>query len=140
MARTVYPGVHEAMGFRDSGWIAYSNAESDLFSDDGQGRGYPGLRLYLDALGTEDGLSQYPYIRESRRILAQKTIVEQEVSEKFRPGEKLAERYEDSVGIGYYRIDLHPSTGGDNYIETVWGRGYVLRDAGDVEMPEAAVA
>src|SRR5262249_52140954 len=23
----------------------------------------------------------------------------------------------DSVGIGLYRIDLHPSTGGDNYID-----------------------
>ena len=26
-------------------------------------------------------------------------------------------RYADSVGIGYYRIDLHPSVGGDNYID-----------------------
>jgi hypothetical protein len=25
--------------------------------------------------------------------------------------------YDDSVGIGMYRIDLHPSTGGDNYID-----------------------
>jgi hypothetical protein len=25
--------------------------------------------------------------------------------------------YRDSVGIGMYRIDLHPSTGGDNYID-----------------------
>jgi DNA repair exonuclease SbcCD nuclease subunit len=38
VARTVYPGVHESMGFRDSGWSAYSNAGSDLFRDDGQGR------------------------------------------------------------------------------------------------------
>ena len=28
-----------------------------------------------------------------------------------------AETFADSVGIGYYRIDLHPSTGGDNYID-----------------------
>jgi hypothetical protein len=26
-------------------------------------------------------------------------------------------RYDDSVGIGMYRIDLHPSTGGDPYID-----------------------
>lgn len=81
------------------------------------GTGWPGLRLRGDLLGTTDGLAMAPYIRESRRIRAVKTIVEQEVSEKFRPGEKLAERYEDTVGMGYYRIDLHPSTGGDNYID-----------------------
>ena len=81
------------------------------------GVGWPGLRLRGDLLGTTDGLAMAPYIRESRRIRAVKTIVEREVSAAFRPGEVLAERYEDSVGIGYYRIDLHPSTGGDNYID-----------------------
>jgi hypothetical protein len=62
-----------------------------------------------------------PYIRESRRISAETTIVEQHVSAACRPGEgpgsERGERYSDSVGIGYYRIDLHPSTGGDNYID-----------------------
>jgi hypothetical protein len=81
------------------------------------GTGWPGLRLRGDLLGTADGLAMAPYIRESRRIQAVRTIVEQDVSATFRPGETLAERYEDSVGIGYYRIDLHPSTGGDNYID-----------------------
>jgi hypothetical protein len=28
-----------------------------------------------------------------------------------------AEKFADSVGIGCYRIDLHPSTGGQNYID-----------------------
>ena len=32
-------------------------------------------------------------------------------------GDKGAATYADSVGIGMYRIDLHPSTGGDNYID-----------------------
>jgi hypothetical protein len=81
------------------------------------GTGWPGLRLRGDLLGTGDGLAMAPYIRESRRILARTTIREQDVSAKYRPGDTLAERYEDSVGIGYYRIDLHPSTGGDNYID-----------------------
>ncbi|HET8737476.1 MAG TPA: FAD-dependent oxidoreductase, partial [Pricia sp.] len=28
-----------------------------------------------------------------------------------------AETFSDSVGIGYYHIDLHPSSGGNNYID-----------------------
>jgi FAD dependent oxidoreductase len=78
------------------------------------GTGWPGLRLCGDALGTEDGFAMAPYIRESRRIRARKTIVEQEVSAACR---ERAEPYADSVGVGYYRIDLHPSTGGDNYLD-----------------------
>jgi hypothetical protein len=81
------------------------------------GTGWPGLRLRGDLLETSDGLAKAAYIRESRRIRAQRTIREQDVSAKFRPGDTLAERYEDTVGIGYYRIDLHPSSGGDNYID-----------------------
>jgi len=70
-------------------------------------QGKKGLRLRGDILGTEDGLAKYPYIRESRRIRAEFTVREQEVGAAF----------PDSVGIGSYRIDLHPSTGGDNYID-----------------------
>ena len=32
-------------------------------------------------------------------------------------GKPEAETFRDSVGVGSYRIDLHPSTGGDNYID-----------------------
>ena len=78
------------------------------------GTGWPGLKLCGDALGTPDGFAMSPYIRESRRIRARKTIVEQDVSAAARDQ---AEPYRDSVGIGYYRIDLHPSTGGDNYLD-----------------------
>jgi hypothetical protein len=81
------------------------------------GLGWPHLRLRPDVTGSSDGLAMAPYIRESRRIHALYTVKEQEVSSKFRPGEVLAERYEDSVGVGYYRIDLHPTTGGDNYVD-----------------------
>jgi hypothetical protein len=80
------------------------------------GRGWPGLRLRPDVMGTDDGFAKAPYIRESRRIRAQYTVVEQDVSLAVR-GEAGAVSYPDSVGIGMYRIDLHPSTGGDNYID-----------------------
>lgn len=84
--------------------------------EDGKGKGYPGLRLRGDITGTEHGLAMAPYIRESRRIKALTRIVEQDLSLKVR-GNKGAVHYPDSVGVGMYRIDLHPSTGGDNYID-----------------------
>ena len=80
------------------------------------GYGYPELRLRGDMVGTSDGLAMYPYIRESRRIKAEFTVLEQHVAEAVR-GEHGAEKFYDSVGIGAYRIDLHPSTGGVNYID-----------------------
>ena len=58
-----------------------------------------------------------PYIRESRRIKAEFTILEQHVSAKERPGQKFGERFNDSIGVGFYRIDLHPTVGGDNYVD-----------------------
>jgi hypothetical protein len=80
------------------------------------GQGFPGLRLRGDVTGTAHGLAMAPYIRESRRIRAVTTVVEQDLSYAVR-GEAGAVNYRDSVGIGMYRIDLHPSTGGDNYID-----------------------
>jgi hypothetical protein len=80
------------------------------------GQGFPGLRLRHDQVGTEDGLAKYPYIRESRRIQAEFTVLEQHVGTEAR-GSTTAENFNDSVGIGSYRIDLHPSSGGDNYID-----------------------
>ena len=90
----------------------------------GGNTGWKGLRLRADIVGTEDGLAKYPYVRESRRIRAEFTVLEQHVSTDFRARESGAGREEvraaeftDSVGIGSYRIDLHPSTGGDNSID-----------------------
>jgi hypothetical protein len=80
------------------------------------GEGWKGLRLRGDLAGTADGLAKYPYIRESRRIRAEFTVLEQHVAlEARKSGE--AETFADSVGVGSYRIDLHPSSGGDNYID-----------------------
>ncbi|MCL4641849.1 MULTISPECIES: FAD-dependent oxidoreductase [Olivibacter] len=87
------------------------------------GEGWPGLRLRGDVLGTADGLAKYPYIRESRRIKATFTILEEHVGKENRglvAGQSAASKaadFFDSVGIGYYHIDLHPSSGGDNYID-----------------------
>lgn len=78
------------------------------------GQGWPGLRLRPDVTGTEDGLAKYPYIREARRIQAEFTVLEQHVRAEPRMKEA---PFPDSVGIGSYRIDLHPSTGGRNYID-----------------------
>ena len=87
------------------------------------GQGWAGLRLRGDVMGTEDGLAKYPYIRESRRIEAVFTVLEEHVGTANRAlitgkktGNTSAEFY-DSVGIGYYHIDLHPSCGGNNYID-----------------------
>jgi len=88
------------------------------------GTGWKGLRLRPDIVGTEDGLAKYPYIRESRRVRAEFTVLEQHVGTDARmklagkaQRDVTAEAFADSVGIGSYRIDLHPSTGGDNYID-----------------------
>ncbi|MDR8391868.1 FAD-dependent oxidoreductase [Aliifodinibius sp. S!AR15-10] len=88
------------------------------------GQGWPGLRLRGDVMGTGDGLAKYPYIRESRRIKAVFTVLEEHVGRENRamvtgmePANVEAAKFYDSVGVGYYRIDLHPSSAGDNYID-----------------------
>ncbi len=80
------------------------------------GTGWPGLRLRPDIAGTDDGLAQAPYIRESRRIRAERTVVEQDLAIAVR-GHGRPATFEDAVGVGMYRIDLHPTTGGDNYLD-----------------------
>lgn len=86
------------------------------------GTGWKGLRLRSDLVGTDDGLAKHPYMRESRRIRAEFTVCEQHVGTDARRKalgreEVEAERFADTVGVGSYRIDLHPSSGGNNYID-----------------------
>jgi hypothetical protein len=92
----------------------------------GRKQGWKGLRLRGDATGTEDGhgLAMAPYVRESRRIRALFTVTENHVGTDARAkllgkkfGEFPAEPFPDTVGTGCYRIDLHPSSGGNNYID-----------------------
>jgi hypothetical protein len=67
--------------------------------------GYPGIRPRGDVFGTEDGLAQYPYIRESRRIRAEFTSVEQHFRIDQNPNGPVL--YKDSIGTGGYRVDIH---------------------------------
>jgi hypothetical protein len=68
-------------------------------------------------LGTGDGLAKQAYWREGRRIRAEFTILEQHIGVQARAGAEGAEPFFDSVGIGAYRIDLHPSTRGRNTVD-----------------------
>jgi hypothetical protein len=86
------------------------------------GKGWPGLRLRNDIMGTDDGLAKYPYVRESRRIKSMFTILEEHVGQEnydkvSGKTNKIAAPFYDSVGIGYYHIDLHPTCGGVNYVD-----------------------
>ena len=81
------------------------------------GQGYSGLRLRRDVVSTSDGLAKHVYVRESRRIQAEFTVLEQHIGVEMRSGLKGSELFPDTVGIGSYRIDLHPSTGGHNYVD-----------------------
>ena len=52
--------------------------QTDAVRPDG-GAGYPGMRLCPDVLGTQDGLAAAAYVRESRRIAAEFTVLETHV-------------------------------------------------------------
>lgn len=67
--------------------------------------GFPGIRPRGDVFGTRDGLAQYPYIRESRRIAAEFTVLEQHFRTDMQKDGPL--KYTDSIGLGGYRIDIH---------------------------------
>ena len=91
--------------------------------DDG-GTGWPGLRLRKDIFDTHDGMAKNPYVRESARIKAVTTILEQDCGLETRSNflgvskdNVRSKNYHDSVGIGHYQIDLHPTSEGDNYID-----------------------
>lgn len=69
------------------------------------------LSLRTDLMGTSDGLSKFPYIREARRIIPLKTIVEQNVRADQHEGVR-SQAHEDAVGIGHYALDVHDTCDG----------------------------
>jgi len=98
-AHAMQHGKQVALGF--AWWIA-----REAPRDDGRGQGYGDLAVMKEAMGSQDGLSQFPYVRESRRMLALRTVREQEVAPRDASAARAAQ-FEDSVGIGYYAMDLH---------------------------------
>ncbi len=71
-------------------------------------KGYK-VRLRGDVTGTADGLALMPYIRESRRIVGEYTVKEQDVAKTDRDTTDFA-TFDDSIGVGSYCIDLHVTT------------------------------
>jgi hypothetical protein len=104
--------------------------QTDAPRHDSKGTGYPGLKLRGDELGTADGFAKHPYIREPRRLRARTIVHEGHIGTEQRrrdrrPNQHLkpwgvAEPVRDSVGIGHYRLDLHPSTAmrGSIYVQS----------------------
>lgn len=91
-------------------FLYWLQTEAPRDTGTGHERGYPGLRLLPEAVGTSDGLAKAAYIRESRRVLGYKRVLEQDIIAK--PGRGVrALHNRDSVGIGWYPIDLHRCAG-----------------------------
>lgn len=94
-------------------WLYWMQTEAPRV--DG-GTGYQGLKLREDVVGSQDGLAKHVYVRESRRIKAEFTVLEEHVGLEQRQGLEGAESFPDTVGTGCYRIDLHPSSANRNYV------------------------
>lgn len=81
------------------------------------GTGYPNLKPRGDVMGTEDGFAMRPYIREGRRIVPEFRVTEGHIGVDMRKDDNRAEFFKDSVGLGHYHLDLHPSTGQRTYVD-----------------------
>lgn len=133
----VLPAEREAAlaGAREQSlcWLHWMQTEAPRH--DGKGQGYPGLKLRGDELGTRDGFAKSVYIREPRRLIARTIVTEAHIGTEQRRadgwhrrdpdwgrvddggrGWGTGERFRDSVGIGHYMIDLHPSCAGRNNV------------------------
>lgn len=81
--------------------------QNDIPRDSGSGTGYPGFRLRKDVMDSDDGLSKFPYIRESRRIRVQDRVTEQDLNIDDAQAVR-ARPFRDSIGTGFYMVDIHP--------------------------------
>ncbi len=98
VARALQTGKRVSLGF-----LHWLQTEAPA---DGRRKGAPELALRPAIMGSADGLSKHPYIREARRIRALRTVVEQDVAANAQSGPR-ARHFEDSVGVGWYPIDIH---------------------------------
>jgi len=104
------PPLEQARALQDAkrvslGFLYWLQAEAPR---PGHAPGFPELRPRPDVFATADALGKHPYIRECRRIRSLRTIREQEVSAHYQSGTRAA-NFEDSVGVGWYPIDIHNS-------------------------------
>jgi hypothetical protein len=104
------PPLDQARALQDAkrvslGFLYWLQAEAPR---SGAAPGFPELRPRPDVFGTEDALGKHPYIRECRRIRGLRTVIEQDVSADYQPGAR-ARHFDDSVGVGWYPIDIHNS-------------------------------
>lgn len=111
-------------GAREQSIALFYWMQTEAPRHDGSGHGYPGLKLRGEELGTTDGFAKAAYIREPRRLIARTIVTEAHIGTQQRKAEKrprqdehplgMAEAFADSVGIGHYTLDLHPSCAGKN--------------------------
>ena len=97
------PDAHTEAKAQALGFLYWLQTEAPR--DEG-GVGYPELELRKDVMDTSDGLSKAPYIREGRRIQAHGRVREQDISAACQKDARAAP-FDDTVGVGWYPIDLH---------------------------------
>ena len=81
------------------------------------GAGFPACGCAATSPARADGLAQAPYIRESPAHPGRVHASSSRTCRSPCAATRARSTTRDSVGVGMYRIDLHPSTGGDNYID-----------------------
>ncbi|MBL8518624.1 MAG: FAD-dependent oxidoreductase [Betaproteobacteria bacterium] len=85
-------------------WVHWLRTEAPRH--DGAGTGYAELAPDA-ALGGEDGFAEAVYVRESRRLIGLDTLAEGAIAHAG--GAWLPATHPDSVGIGWYNMDIHPT-------------------------------
>lgn len=72
------------------------------------GTGFPELVPASYVLGSDDGFAQQVYVRESRRIVGLQTLSQNDIEATAEAVWQPA-RCDNSVGIGLYNMDIHPT-------------------------------